>query len=98
MEKMVVTGYGVKGPKSNNIEQFLYNLANEVNCLEVISNLSHKGEESHALQRSIPILGEIENVISKIDGVYLYSLDEAGDQMVNACPYIKRYQLSGEKH
>jgi len=46
MEKIVVTGYGVRGPKSNNIEQFLYNLANGVNCLEVVSNLSPKGEES----------------------------------------------------
>jgi 3-oxoacyl-(acyl-carrier-protein) synthase len=46
MEKIVVTGYGVKAPKSNNIEQFLYNLTNGVTCLEVVSNLSPKGEES----------------------------------------------------
>lgn len=46
MGKIVVTGYGVKAPKTNNIEQFLYNLANGVNCLETVTNLSPKGEET----------------------------------------------------
>lgn len=40
--------------------------------------------EEHALQRSISILGEIENIASNNDGVYLYTLDETGDQMVKA--------------
>lgn len=40
--------------------------------------------EEHALQRSISILGEIENIISNNDGAYLYSIDETGDQMVSA--------------
>lgn len=46
MGKIVVTGYGVKAPKTNNIEQFLYNLVNGVNCLETVTNLSPKGEET----------------------------------------------------
>lgn len=40
--------------------------------------------EGHALQRSIEILGEIENIISNNDGVYIYSVDETGEQMVAA--------------
>jgi 3-oxoacyl-(acyl-carrier-protein) synthase len=44
--KIVVTGYGVKAPKTNNIEQFLSNLRNGVCCLESINHLSPNGEET----------------------------------------------------
>ena len=46
MEKIVVTGYGVKAPKTNNVQRFLYNLANGINCLETVTNLSPKVEET----------------------------------------------------
>lgn len=45
MEKIVVTGYGVKAAKTNNVEQFLHNLVNGVNCLETVTNLSPKARK-----------------------------------------------------
>jgi 3-oxoacyl-(acyl-carrier-protein) synthase len=44
--KIVVTGYGVKAPKTNNIEQFLSNLRKGVCCLESINHLSPNGEDT----------------------------------------------------
>ena len=36
MGKIVVTGYGGKAPKISNVKQFLYNLANGINCLKQV--------------------------------------------------------------
>jgi 3-oxoacyl-[acyl-carrier-protein] synthase II len=44
MSKIVVTGYGIKAPKSTNIKEFLYNLKEGVYCLEAVTNLTPKGE------------------------------------------------------
>ncbi|MCM3729379.1 beta-ketoacyl synthase [Neobacillus cucumis] len=46
MGKIVVTGYGIKAPKISNVQQFLYNLENGINCLETVTNLSPHGEET----------------------------------------------------
>lgn len=36
--KVVCTGYGIIGPNTKNIEQFLYNLKNGICCLEISTN------------------------------------------------------------
>jgi 3-oxoacyl-[acyl-carrier-protein] synthase II len=42
--KIVVTGYGVKAPKSNNIRQYQNNLKNGVCGLEIVTDFSPNGE------------------------------------------------------
>ena len=44
--------------------------------------------EEDALYRGAPIKGEVVDVISNNDGVYIYSMDESGDQMLNALKEI----------
>ena len=44
--------------------------------------------EEDALYRGAPIKGEMVDVISNNDGVYIYSIDESGDQMLNALKEI----------
>ena len=46
--------------------------------------------EEDALKRNVEILGEIENVVSNNDGVFIYSVDESGDQMVRALREVVR--------
>lgn len=53
MSKMVVTGYGIKAPKTANIDYFLQNLLSGTCCLEVVTNLSHKSKST--------IVGLIDN-------------------------------------
>lgn len=43
-----------------------------------------------ALKRGASIKGEIENVVSNNDGIYIFSLDETGDQMVNALKEVTK--------
>ncbi|WP_010529161.1 beta-ketoacyl synthase N-terminal-like domain-containing protein [Lentibacillus jeotgali] len=40
--------------------------------------------EDDAVNRSADIKGEIVDVVSNNDGIYIYSLDETGEQMINA--------------
>ena len=42
MSKMVVTGYGIKAPKTTSIDHFLQNLMCGTCCLELVTNLSDK--------------------------------------------------------
>ncbi|WP_299093244.1 beta-ketoacyl synthase N-terminal-like domain-containing protein [uncultured Metabacillus sp.] len=42
--KIVVTGYGVKAPKSTNIAQFIHHLKNGTCCLEAVTNLLPNGD------------------------------------------------------
>jgi 3-oxoacyl-(acyl-carrier-protein) synthase len=46
LDKIVVTGYGVKAPKTSNIDQYIFNLRNGVCCLEDVTNLSPNGEKT----------------------------------------------------
>jgi 3-oxoacyl-(acyl-carrier-protein) synthase len=46
--------------------------------------------EESALKRNVPILGEIENIVSNNDGVSIYSLDSTGEQMLNALKEVIR--------
>ncbi|MFJ5625525.1 beta-ketoacyl synthase N-terminal-like domain-containing protein, partial [Peribacillus loiseleuriae] len=43
-DKIVVTGYGVKAPNTNNIGEYIYNLKNGVCCLDTVTDLSPNGE------------------------------------------------------
>ncbi len=45
-DKIVVTGYGVKAPNTNNIGQYIYNLKNGVCCLATVTDLSPNGEKT----------------------------------------------------
>ncbi|KKI93198.1 beta-ketoacyl synthase [Bacillus sp. SA1-12] len=40
--------------------------------------------EADALKRNVKIIGEIEQVVSNNDGVFLYSIDKTGTQMIHA--------------
>jgi 3-oxoacyl-[acyl-carrier-protein] synthase II len=45
-DKIVVTGYGVKVPKTNSVQQFTHNLKDGVCCLKAVTNLSPDGEKT----------------------------------------------------
>ncbi|MBU8878667.1 beta-ketoacyl synthase [Bacillus sp. FJAT-29790] len=47
-------------------------------------------KEDAAIKRGIEIKGEIASIVSNNDGVYTYSVDETGDQMVNLLHEIAR--------
>ncbi|KHF38904.1 beta-ketoacyl synthase N-terminal-like domain-containing protein [Halalkalibacter okhensis] len=40
--------------------------------------------ETDALKREAIILGEIDRIVSNNDGVFIYSVDQSGEQMINA--------------
>jgi 3-oxoacyl-(acyl-carrier-protein) synthase len=86
MEKIVVTGYGVKGPKSN---------------LQVISSLLsiNHGFIPPTIRTNKKGFEEMNIVTTtlfqEIKEVAVTTYGHGGN---NACAYIKRYQLSGEKH
>ncbi|KMY49887.1 beta-ketoacyl-[acyl-carrier-protein] synthase family protein [Peribacillus loiseleuriae] len=42
--KIVVTGYGVKAPNTNDIAEYIDNLKNGICCLETVTDLSPNGE------------------------------------------------------
>ncbi|WP_100374292.1 beta-ketoacyl synthase N-terminal-like domain-containing protein [Bacillus sp. FJAT-45037] len=46
MNKVVVTGYGIKAPKTPNIKQFLTNLKEGIHCLQLDDQLTPKGEST----------------------------------------------------
>lgn len=46
-----------------------------------------------ALKRNAPIRGEIVDVVSNNDGVYIYSLDETGEQMLQALKEVTRNRV-----
>lgn len=49
--------------------------------------------EEDALSREIPIKGEIVDVVSNNDGVYIYSLDESGEQIMNALKEVTKERI-----
>ncbi len=57
--KIVVSGYGIIAPSTGNIDNFLYNLQNGVNSLELIEGEGHKGESN--------IVGLIKNGLEELE-------------------------------
>ncbi|HZH61949.1 MAG TPA: beta-ketoacyl synthase N-terminal-like domain-containing protein, partial [Metabacillus sp.] len=48
MSKIVVTGQGIKAPKTGNVDEFLQNLINGTCCLELVKDLNHKNKSTIA--------------------------------------------------
>ena len=57
--KIVVSGYGIIAPKTKNVDEFLYNLKNGVNTLELIDGEGHKNESN--------IVGLIHNGLEELE-------------------------------
>ena len=57
--KTVVSGYGIIAPKTKNIDEFLYNLQNGVNTLELVENAGYRNESN--------IVGMLHNGLEELE-------------------------------
>jgi 3-oxoacyl-[acyl-carrier-protein] synthase II len=49
--------------------------------------------EADALKREAIILGEIDNIVSNNDGVFIYTVDKTGDQMIKALKEVLNHRI-----